>query len=1073
MQTTIPLKARVLFPFQATKPGEMPLVQGEIVDVLIRGPPSGWCKGIRGAFPTDYVEFLPPPPPTFGQTPVFGSGNMTPSNNLSNTFTAGSGMMMNNSNNNMFPGQQPPPVGNMLLDSMLPSIDTRGGGEGLLDLNWGMSQPSAINSMYKNTNSSSAMTASLLDMDMPTATGGGGGGGGKGGGSLDLLQMDNLLAASDRQKTASVKQLLDLDGSLAMGGPVDILQPQRLTTPATNMTVNTIHKRQDESGKINLSLSKSAIPAADNNDSLLSFELPSPGKLMVQVGGNGKTSSIDPFSDFPSSSVSSSNLAPLPFSATNNSTVTTAAAVVVSASTAGTGLSSKASNLSMLSSAFDNIMGQPTAMSSPPSSSSSSFSLTSSSMTSAPVIRTTEHSGGDHVRAAVPAPAVPKPFVPKQPLNFESMVQSITRVVEKSASQLGAGRSGGKTVPDKFTLSAIGAGPNMPLWRHQLFSDLFLDMQINSGTEASTSSDSEQRPSCVRRMGLALRMICASLQHVRDTQKAAGGDSGLRSDHNHINNVMLHAIRLFDDGSKMCDKMPRSSSDSEGFFMFLATFMARIRVLRENESVIAPCTWISSDDQGKSEHGVFIVLTKTNEETSNNYSIAVVNTGDGDGSLGYHGTAVDATEGLILRNTAFQFCSIPNNRIENTAFWFLLFKSTIQPSPKFGSKFLYEKVIPFLTSMPVLTSLKMSLDAGNTVNDFRHVPQGRDHSFITCAVEALRYVGRAAGLDPTQANHLTMNVSSGMLGYSLNDLQIIQSIDSSEVDILRMACRSLARSAAGLVDLKAQQYSMVGDLANSTVTLSQLAAVKDTIASVESKIAELDERKLPSPAFNLSSDETLEQFICEWPHFGRMRRDVDVESLAGKAPIVPIIRPIEMTLVPDGVTNFSELATAMYHTMHLTVLLANQQAVVRNSFTLRVCLIQHLFTRVIPLPLPLSHPDRDQHCFWHAQPIRHETQADILRILNLLSKHFATASLSVKSTRSGDAVRMLTFACMATVCDAALRKLASDIPAIVSLHYSGRALGPVHPFAFDLGNFEEVTLLHPTLTHDYTDPNCQ
>ena len=677
-------------------------------------------------------------------------------------------------------------------------------------------------------------------------------------------------------------------------------------------------------------------------------------------------------------------------------------------------------------------------------------------MTSAAVVRAADHPGSDHVRTVVPAPAVPKPFVPKQSLNFESMVQSITRVVEKGASQLSSGRSG-KAVPDKFTLSAIGAGPNMPIWRHPLFSDHFLDMQINAGADTGPLSDSEQRPSCVKRMGLALRMVCASLQHVRDTQKAAGGDSGLRGDHNHINNVMLHAIRLFDDGSKMCEKMPRSSSDSEGFFMFLATFMARIRVLRENESVIAPCTWISSDDQGRSEHGVFIVLTKTNEETSANYSIAVVNTGDGDGSLCYHGTAVDAAEGLILRNTAFQFCSISNDRIENTAFWFLLFKSTIQPSPKFGSKFLYEKVIPFLTSMPVLTSLKMSLDAGNTVNDFRHVPQGRDHSFVTCAVEALRYVGRAAGLDPTQANHLTMNVSSGLLGYSLSDLQLVQTIDSSEVDILRMACRSLARSAASLVDLKAQQYSMVGDPTNSTVTMSQLAAVTETIARVESKIAELDERKLPSPAFSLSSEETLEQFICEWPHFGRMRRDVDVECLAGKAPVVPIIRPVEMTLVPDRVTNFSELATAMYHTMHLTVLLANQQAVVRNSFTLRVCLIQHLFTRVIPLPLPVSHPDRDQQCFWHAQPIRHETQADILRILNLLSKHFATASLSVKSTRSGDAVRMLTFACMATVCDAALRKLASDIPAIVSLHYSGRALGPVHPFAFDLGNFEEVT----------------
>jgi hypothetical protein len=238
------------------------------------------------------------------------------------------------------------------------------------------------------------------------------------------------------------------------------------------------------------------------------------------------------------------------------------------------------------------------------------------------------------------------------------MVQSMSLTVGKGVSQLAAGVAV-KAAPDNFSLHATGAGPNLPVWRHQLFSDLFLDMPL---AEAPSSSADPDRPSCTKRMGMALRLVCASLQHVRDSMKASGGD--LPRDH--LTNVMLHAIRLFDDGSKMCDKMPRSSSDSEGFFMFLATFMARIRVLRENESVIAPCTWVSADEQGKSEHGVFMVLTKTHEETACNYSIAIVNTGDGDGSLCYHGVAVDTTEGLILRNMAFQMQRIPNERIENT-----------------------------------------------------------------------------------------------------------------------------------------------------------------------------------------------------------------------------------------------------------------------------------------------------------------------------------------------------------------------------------------------------------------------
>ena len=79
----------------------------------------------------------------------------------------------------------------------------------------------------------------------------------------------------------------------------------------------------------------------------------------------------------------------------------------------------------------------------------------------------------------------------------------------------------------------------------------------------------------------------------------------------------------------------------------------------------------------------------------------------------------------------------------------------------------------------------------------------------------------------------------------------------------------------------------------------------------------------------------------------------------------------------------------------------------------------------------------------------------MLRQLNLIARPFAAASLSVKATRSGDATRMLTFAIIATVCDACLRKVATDVPSELSLHYAGKALGPIRPFGFSMGNFAE------------------
>ena len=59
--------------------------------------------------------------------------------------------------------------------------------------------------------------------------------------------------------------------------------------------------------------------------------------------------------------------------------------------------------------------------------------------------------------------------------------------------------------------------------------------------------------------------------------------------------------------------------DPEKFFMFLTIFMIKFRSLRENESMIAPCAWVSGDG---GEHGVFLVVTKTQEGTENDYAIA-------------------------------------------------------------------------------------------------------------------------------------------------------------------------------------------------------------------------------------------------------------------------------------------------------------------------------------------------------------------------------------------------------------------------------------------------------------------
>lgn len=149
--------------------------------------------------------------------------------------------------------------------------------------------------------------------------------------------------------------------------------------------------------------------------------------------------------------------------------------------------------------------------------------------------------------------------------------------------------------------------------------------------------------------------------------------------------------------------------------------------------------------------------------------------------------------------------------------------------------------------------------------------------------------------------------------------------------------------------------------------------------------------------------------------------------------VPPILLPVQLTLVPERVATFNDVTNALRHCVQLCTIMENQMYLMKNTYCHRISLIQHLVTRVIPLPLPLNHPNREARCFWASQPMRYETQADLLRLLDLLNRHYAACSLSLRVTRSFDAVRMLTSACIAMITDCVLR---TRVRACVRLYLS-------------------------------------
>ena len=63
-----------------------------------------------------------------------------------------------------------------------------------------------------------------------------------------------------------------------------------------------------------------------------------------------------------------------------------------------------------------------------------------------------------------------------------------------------------------------------------------------------------------------------------------------------------------------------------------------------------------------------------------------------------------------------------------------------------------------------------------------------------------------------------------------------------------------------------------------------------------------------------------------------------------------------------------------------------QAAVLRASCALRVALLTHLFTRVLPPPLPAHTPARPAGCFWAQRPLRPELRHELLQLLGALQR---------------------------------------------------------------------------------------
>jgi len=261
---------------------------------------------------------------------------------------------------------------------------------------------------------------------------------------------------------------------------------------------------------------------------------------------------------------------------------------------------------------------------------------------------------------------------------------------------------------------------------------------------------------------------------------------------------------------------------------------------------------------------------------------------------------------------------------------------------------------------------------------FRTTPRGGDLSNVRCLLEAVRHslnlsieqerkenlrLGQGVNVSNedqrknalVRTKHISLLVRLVACKMVQADLQVLRpdctlQLPVQHCSLIRLCCRQLAHAAS-------KQASRDSPDKKEVTSSIQLFDIKRTIMGIESKIKTIEDKQTESvkqggggghfdvpPALTLSST-AAPSAAAKQPLFGRMRNDRNVEALAGTSRIPPIFRPIEMTLVPDSVSTFHDVAVCLKHIVNICTRLANQSHLVKNSFCLRTALIQHVFTR--------------------------------------------------------------------------------------------------------------------------------
>eukprot|EP00760_Papus_ankaliazontas_P003017 PhM_4_TR11378/c0_g1_i1/m.4426 len=416
------------------------------------------------------------------------------------------------------------------------------------------------------------------------------------------------------------------------------------------------------------------------------------------------------------------------------------------------------------------------------------------------------------------------------------------------------------------------------------------------------------------------------------------------------------------------------------------------------------------------------------------YRFGVVSLGAG---LAYHPSQAQEAP-KIKYKTVVTMNNLTKGAITDAAWWTILLSHFCCPTEQCTAKNLYGTVFPWLCKSTWESQANAALM--NPGIPWRTTPRSQTAGYKQF-VHVLTYFMADHKFKRVQAKCVTLNLRRQFMKFVANDLTCVKAVTSSDVKILRMSGQQLAHCA--------MKFHKCVDDPNQ-----YLQSLLSDVKSLEEKVASIPVRDaggLAPPEIHLGTD--LDQMTQHSIHplMERLLRKDDVDGLAGDKVPIPDFVSIDFTQLPLKVTNFEEALTALRFTDKLCTLISVQSHIVKNSNFLKVALLQYVFNQLVPVP---AGPNAGRPCVWQDTPMRYGVQLDIVILLVRIMEHFAAAAFSLQTTRSFDAVRIVTSGAMVAIADCVLRKAATDHPSEFCLALMGDA-AKRNGFGVGMGLFAE------------------